>query len=88
LALVAHSDLLALVLRQVLEGPMTEPFLRRIYIREKVTRPTIGIFSRAAAPLSPTASAMVQAFSAAARAFTRVEASSEARQNSKGTPRR
>jgi DNA-binding transcriptional LysR family regulator len=88
LALVAHSDLLALVLRQVLEGPTTEPFLRRIHIREKVTRPTIGIFSRAAAPLSPTAAAMVHAFSSAARAFNRVEASSESGRYGKGIPRR
>jgi DNA-binding transcriptional LysR family regulator len=73
LALVARSDLLALVLRQVLEGPMTAPFLQRIRTREKITRPSLGIFSRAAAPLSPTAAAMVQAFSAAARAFSRVE---------------
>jgi hypothetical protein len=73
LALVARSDLLALVLRQVLESPMTELFLQRIRTREKVTPPTIGIFSRSGAPLSPTAAAMVQAFSAAARAFNRVE---------------
>jgi DNA-binding transcriptional LysR family regulator len=79
LALVARSDLLALVLRQMLEGPMTEPFLQRILIREKVSRPTIGIFSRTGAPLSPTAAAMVQAFSAAARAFSRIENGSESR---------
>jgi LysR family transcriptional regulator of abg operon len=84
LALVARSDLLALVLRQMLEGPMTEPFLQRIRTREKVSRPTIGIFARAGAPLSPTAAAMVQAFGAAARAFSRVEAGREG----KGIPRR
>jgi LysR family transcriptional regulator, regulator of abg operon len=84
LALVARSDLLALVLRQMLDGPMTEPFLQRIRIREKVLRPTIGIFSRAGAPLSPTAAAMVQAFSAAARAFSRVQPNSEG----KAVPRR
>jgi hypothetical protein len=44
-----------------------------VRIREKVVRPTIGIFSRAGAPLSPTAATMVQAFSAAARAFSRAE---------------
>jgi DNA-binding transcriptional LysR family regulator len=88
LGLVARSDLLALVLRQVLEGPMTEPFLQRIRTREKVSRPIIGIFSRAGAPLSPTAAAMVQAFSAAARAFSRVEDSSESRLMAKGNPRR
>ncbi len=84
LALVARSDLLALVLGQMLEGPITEPFLQRIRTREKVSRPTIGIFSRAGAPLSPTAAAMVQSFSAAARAFSRVQPSSAG----EGIPRR
>jgi DNA-binding transcriptional LysR family regulator len=88
LGLVARSDLLALVLRQVLEGPMTEPFLQRIRTREKILRPTIGIFSRVGAPLSPTAAAMMQAFSAAARAFSRVENSSEPSPHGKGIPRR
>lgn len=74
LALVGSSDLLALVLRQVLEGPVTKPFLQRIRTREKVIRPIIGIYSRAGAPLSPTAAAMVQAFNGAARAFSRGEA--------------
>jgi hypothetical protein len=49
----------------MLEGPMSEPVLQRIRTREKVSRPTIGIFSRTGAPLSPTAAALVQAFSAA-----------------------
>jgi LysR family transcriptional regulator, regulator of abg operon len=83
LALVARSDLLALVLGQMLERPITEPFLQRIRTREKVLRPTIGIFSRIGAPLSPTAAAMVQSFSAAARAFSRVQPS-----GGKGIPRR
>jgi hypothetical protein len=61
----------------VLEGPITEPYLQRIHTSEKVLRPTIGIFSRAGAPLSPTSAAMVQALSAAARAFSQVEASRE-----------
>src|SRR5579883_29375 len=87
LGLVARSDLLALVLRQVLEGPMTEPFLQRIRTREKILRPTIGIFFRVGAPLSPTAAAMVQAFGAAARAFSRAE-TSEAGAHSKGIARR
>jgi LysR family transcriptional regulator of abg operon len=79
LALVGRSDLLALVLRQVLDGPVTKPLLQRIRAREKVVRPTIGIYSRAGAPLSPTAAAMVQAFSAAARAFSRAEADHDGR---------
>jgi LysR family transcriptional regulator of abg operon len=88
LALVTRSDLLALVLRQLLEAPVTAPFLQRIRTREKVLRPTIGIFSRAGAPLSPTAVAMVQAFSAAARAFSRGEASGEPGRQGKSVPRR
>jgi LysR family transcriptional regulator of abg operon len=79
LALVGRSDLLALVLRQVLDGPVTKPLLQRIRAREKVVRPTIGIYSRAGAPLSPTAASMVQAFSAAARVFSRAEADHDGR---------
>jgi len=71
LALVARSDLLALVLRQVVEMPMAAAVLQRIRTREKVSRPSIGIYSRAGTPLSPTAAAMVQAFAAAARAPSR-----------------
>jgi DNA-binding transcriptional LysR family regulator len=88
LGLVARSDLLALVLRQVLEGPMAEPFLQRIRTKEMVSRPTIGIFTRAGAPLSPTAAAMVQAFSAGARAFSRAENSSESRAHGQRGARR
>jgi DNA-binding transcriptional LysR family regulator len=88
LALVARSDLLALVLRQKLEAPESEPFLQRIRTREKVSRPAIGIFSRVGAPLSPTAAAMVQAFSAAARAFGRADGGRDSRPYGKGISRR
>jgi len=71
LALVARSDLLALFMRQVLETPIAEAFLQRIPTREKILRPTIGIYSRVGAPLSPPATAMVQAFTAAARTIGR-----------------
>jgi LysR family transcriptional regulator of abg operon len=74
LSLVACSDLLALMLREAVEMPIAQPVLQRIRIQEKVSRPTIGIFSRAGAPLSPTAAAMAQAIGGAARAPSRFEA--------------
>ena len=75
LSLVVCSDLLALILRQAVDMPVTQLVLQRIRIQEKVSRPIIGIFSRAGAPLSPTAAAMVQAVGGAARAPGRFEAS-------------
>ena len=71
LALIARSDLLGLVLRNLLEAPVTDRFLQRVRIREKVSRPSLGIFARAGTPLSPTAAAMVQSLGAAARAIAR-----------------
>jgi LysR family transcriptional regulator of abg operon len=69
LALIARSDLLGLVLRELTELPLAGRFVRRLHIREKISRPTIGIFSRIGAPLSPAAAAMVQSLGAAARAL-------------------
>jgi DNA-binding transcriptional LysR family regulator len=70
LALIARSDLLGLVVReQLTELPLADRFVQRLSIREKISRPTIGVFSRADAPLSPAAAAMVQSLGAAARAL-------------------
>jgi DNA-binding transcriptional LysR family regulator len=69
LALIARSDLLGLVVRDLTELPWASRFMHRFHIREKISRPTIGVFSRTDAPLSPAAAAMVQSLSAAARAL-------------------
>jgi DNA-binding transcriptional LysR family regulator len=69
LALIARSDLLGLVLRELTELPVADRFVRRLHIREKISRPTIGIFSRTGAPLSPAATTMVQSLVAGARAL-------------------
>lgn len=70
LALIARSDLLGLVVReQLTELPLSDRHVQRFDIREKIARPTIGIFSRADAPLSPAAAAMVQSLGAAARSL-------------------
>jgi LysR family transcriptional regulator of abg operon len=71
LALIARGDLLGLVMRPVIEEPLAARFLQRVPIREAIERPTIGIFSRADVPLSPTAAAMVQALGSAARSLAR-----------------
>jgi LysR family transcriptional regulator of abg operon len=69
LALIARSDLLGLVVRQLTELSLADEFVQRWRIREKISRPSIGIFSRADSPLSPAAAAMVQSLVAAARAL-------------------
>jgi DNA-binding transcriptional LysR family regulator len=70
LALIARSDLLGLVVReQLTELPLAAPFVQRLNIRERIARPTIGIFSRGDAPLSPAAAAMVQCLGVAARSL-------------------
>ena len=70
LALIARSDLLGLAVRQQLtELPLADRLVQRLDIRDKISRPTIGIFSRTDAPLSPAAAAMVQSLVAAARAL-------------------
>ena len=70
LALVARTDLLGLVVREQLTGlPLADRSVQRLHIREQISRPTIGIFSRTDAPLSPAAAAMVQSLVAAARAL-------------------
>lgn len=69
LALIARSDLLGLVLRELTELTLADRFVQRWRIREKISQPTIGIFSRADTPLSPAAAAMVQSLGAAARAL-------------------
>jgi LysR family transcriptional regulator of abg operon len=68
-ALIARGDLLGLVLRDLTELPLADRFVQRLHVREKISRPTIGIFSRTDAPLSPAAAAMVQSLGAAARAL-------------------
>ena len=69
LALIARSDLLGLVLRELTELSLAGQFVQRWRLREKISPPTIGIFSRADTPLSPAAAAMVQSLGAAARAL-------------------
>lgn len=69
LGLIVRTDLIGLVLRELTEMPLADRFFRRVHLRETVARPTIGIFSRADAPLSPAAAAMVQALTATARAM-------------------
>lgn len=61
LMLIARTDLLVLVPREIIEEPMANRFIQRIHVRESILRPRIGIFTRAGTPLSPTASLMVQA---------------------------
>lgn len=69
LALIARSDLLGLVLRELTELTLADQFVQGWRLREKISPPTIGIFSRADTPLSPAAAAMVQSLGAAARAL-------------------
>jgi DNA-binding transcriptional LysR family regulator len=71
LGLIARSDVLALVPRDLTDMPLADRFVRRLHVGEKISRPKIGVFSRIGAPLSPAATAMVQSLVAAARALSK-----------------
>ena len=67
LSLIARTDLLGLLLPEIIEEPMAHRYLQRIHVRESIPRPRIGIFTRADTPLSPAAALMVQALVGVAR---------------------
>jgi LysR family transcriptional regulator of abg operon len=71
LSLIARTDLLGLLLPEIIEEPMAHRYIQRIHVRESIPRPRIGIFTRADTPLSPTAALMVQALVGVARSRVR-----------------
>jgi LysR family transcriptional regulator of abg operon len=71
LALIARTDLLGLVPREIIEEPMASRYIQCIPVRETMVRPRIGLFTRADSPLSPTAALMMQALVSLARSRVR-----------------
>ena len=66
LALISSSDMLSIVPRLVLAAPGGQA-LQEIRIAEKIPSFTVGLFTRADAPLTPIAAAMARAISSVAR---------------------
>ena len=66
LALISSSDMLAIVPRLVLTAPGGQA-LQEIRVTERIPSFTVGMFTRADAPLTPIAAAMARAISSIAR---------------------
>jgi LysR family transcriptional regulator of abg operon len=69
LALAARSDALVLLFEKLVQHPIASRFLQRMALRETIPSPSIGIFQRADTALTPAASAMAQALTAAVRRY-------------------
>lgn len=72
-ALLAGTDMLALMQRRMLAEPYERDLLQEIRIADAIPSVTAGIFMRADTPLTRVAAAMVQAATAVARDLTRSE---------------
>jgi LysR family transcriptional regulator of abg operon len=70
-ALLAGSDMLGLMQRQMLKEPFAREFLQEIPIAESVPSVTAGIFTRADTPLTRVAAAMAKNVTAVARGLVR-----------------
>lgn len=70
LAVVANTDVLALLVEQTMAEPWGRQ-LQKIEIAEPVPAPIVGLYRRADAPLTPAAHAMAQAVTAVARRLAR-----------------
>lgn len=67
LALLAHTDSLGLMAPLMLKEPNGWPRLVPFRIRDSIPAPTMGLYARSDAPLTPAAHAMAQAITAVAR---------------------
>jgi DNA-binding transcriptional LysR family regulator len=70
-AMVARTDMLAIIARLLLAEPFAHSVLQQIPIVETMPALSVGIYRRTDAPLTPAAAAMVKALSAATRAVAR-----------------
>jgi len=73
ITLLAQTDMLAPIARGLLASPFARDALQQIPVVERMTPATRGIVTRADAPLTRVASAMVKALTAVAREFARRE---------------
>jgi DNA-binding transcriptional LysR family regulator len=68
LALIARTDVLALLFDRLFAEPLAGRFLERFALHERIPAPSLGMFLRADTPLTPAAGAMAQAVAAAVKA--------------------
>jgi DNA-binding transcriptional LysR family regulator len=66
-SLLAKSDMLGTLSRRLLATPLVRETLDEVAVVERLPSLTVGIVTRAAAPLGPLEAAMARAFSKAAR---------------------
>lgn len=67
MSLLAHSDMLSLTQRLMLERPPSSLFLQEITVAEAIPAVTVGLFARADTPLTRAAAAMVRHVTAVSR---------------------
>ena len=72
-ALLASTDMVAILSRRLLTEPYAREHLREIKVRERLPSFSVGLFSRADTPLTPAASAMAKAIAATARQWDKIE---------------
>ena len=72
-ALLAGTDMLGLVQRRTLKGPLWHDLLQEIPLAVAMPSMTAGIFTRADTPLTRVASAMAKATTAVARGFANAD---------------
>jgi DNA-binding transcriptional LysR family regulator len=70
-AMVAKTDMLAIIARLLLAEPFARNVLEEITIAETMPSLNVGMFTRADAPLTAAAAAMAKAVTAATRALVR-----------------
>jgi LysR family transcriptional regulator, regulator of abg operon len=70
-ALLARTDMLGLMQRRTLQGPMAREFIQEIPIANTMPSVTAGIFTRADGPLTRVAAAMAKAAMTVARGLAR-----------------
>lgn len=66
-ALLASTDMVAILSRRLLSEPYAREHLQEIKVREKLPSFSVGLFYRADTPLTPAASAMARALVSTAR---------------------
>ncbi len=66
-ALLANTDMIAILSRRLLTEPHAREYLQEIKVREKLPSFSVGLFSRADTPLTAAAAAMAKALTATSR---------------------
>jgi LysR family transcriptional regulator of abg operon len=72
-ALLAGTDMIAILSRRLLTEPYAREYLQEIKVRERLPSFSVGLFSRADTPLTPAASAMAKALAATARQLSKMD---------------